>query len=231
MKHNMDIKNFTIIKRDGSKDRFSLDKIMGAICKAFNSVEEPVDLGTVSKVLSHLDVRPDISYEDIQDQVEIALMKEGHYKVSKGFFLYRQDRRHYNPGRPKTKQLCSRMPDEEACRAFTIIQEWCSPYIDNPTQYISCFLLALFSRLGTETPFGKIKYYWEMLCKHIKGLKIPALRTIQNAISLFSSWKSKAKHVLFTAYDNIKYKAWSKLQSMIEKMMPKIEPQLAVSIC
>ncbi len=31
----MEMKNFTITKRDGSKDRFSLDKIMNAILKAF----------------------------------------------------------------------------------------------------------------------------------------------------------------------------------------------------
>ena len=30
----MEIKNFTITKRDGSKDQFSLDKIMNAIVKA-----------------------------------------------------------------------------------------------------------------------------------------------------------------------------------------------------
>ena len=61
----MEIKNFTITKRDGSKDRFSLDKIMSAICKAFESTSEPADLGTVSKILSHLDVREDTSVEDI----------------------------------------------------------------------------------------------------------------------------------------------------------------------
>lgn len=43
------MKNFTITKRDGSKDRFSLDKIMNAILKAFESVNEPTDLGTLSK--------------------------------------------------------------------------------------------------------------------------------------------------------------------------------------
>ncbi|MDE5987113.1 MAG: hypothetical protein K2H16_07555, partial [Prevotella sp.] len=41
----MEIKNFTITKRDGTKASFSLDKIMNAIIKAFNSVNEPVDLG------------------------------------------------------------------------------------------------------------------------------------------------------------------------------------------
>ena len=87
----MEIKNFTITKRDGSKDRFSLDKIMNAIVKAFESVEEPNDLGTISRVLNHLDIHDDITVEEIQNQVEEALMKEGFYRVAKSFILYRQE--------------------------------------------------------------------------------------------------------------------------------------------
>ena len=87
----MEIKNFTITKRDGSKDRFSLDKIMNAIIKAFDSVKEPTDLGTISKILSHLDIHDDIKVEDIQNQVEEALMREGFYKVAKSFILYRKE--------------------------------------------------------------------------------------------------------------------------------------------
>ena len=86
----MEIKNFTITKRDGSKDQFSLDKIMNAIVKAFESVSVPTDLGTISKILSHLDIKDDITVEDIQNQVEEALMREGFYKVAKSFMLYRQ---------------------------------------------------------------------------------------------------------------------------------------------
>ena len=66
----MEIKNFTITKRDGSKDQFSLDKIMNAIVKAFESVQEPADLATVSRILNHLDMHDNITVEDIQNQVE-----------------------------------------------------------------------------------------------------------------------------------------------------------------
>ncbi len=86
----MEIKNFSITKRDGSKDMFSLDKIMNAIIKAFESVNEATDLGVISKIISHLDIHNDIKVEDIQNQVEVALMEEGHYKVAKSFMLYRQ---------------------------------------------------------------------------------------------------------------------------------------------
>ena len=82
--------NFTITKRDGSKDSFSLDKIMNAIVKAFESVEQPADLGVISKIISHLVIKEDIKVEDIQNQVEEALMREGFFKVAKSFMLYRQ---------------------------------------------------------------------------------------------------------------------------------------------
>ncbi len=83
-------KNFTITKRDGSIELFSLDKIMNAIIKAFNSVDETIDLEGMSKILGHLDLHDGIKVEDVQNQVEEALMREGHYRVAKSFMLYRQ---------------------------------------------------------------------------------------------------------------------------------------------
>ena len=84
------MKDFNITKRDGSQDRFSLDKIMNAIIKAFQSVGHDADLGAISKIISHLDIYEGITVEDIQNQVEEALMREGFYKVAKSFMLYRQ---------------------------------------------------------------------------------------------------------------------------------------------
>lgn len=86
----MEITNFTITKRDGMKERFSLDKIMNAIMRAFASVNEQVDLETISKILGHLDMHEGITVEDIQNQMEEALMREGYFKVAKSFMLYRQ---------------------------------------------------------------------------------------------------------------------------------------------
>ncbi len=86
----MELSTFRITKRDGSQDNFSLDKIMNAIAKAFVSVNKPVDLETISKILTHMDIRKDITVEDIQNQVEVALMKEQYFDVAKSFMLYRQ---------------------------------------------------------------------------------------------------------------------------------------------
>ena len=63
---------------------------MNAIIKAFQSVNEPVDLGVISKVLAHLDIHEGIKVEDIQNRVEESLMREGFYKVAKSFIIYRQ---------------------------------------------------------------------------------------------------------------------------------------------
>ena len=86
----MEVKKFTITKRDGTRDEFSLDKIMNAIVKAFEAVEEPFNVSSISRIITHLDIKDDITVEDIQNQVEVALMKEGYYKVAKCFMLYRQ---------------------------------------------------------------------------------------------------------------------------------------------
>ncbi|MBP5535858.1 MAG: anaerobic ribonucleoside-triphosphate reductase, partial [Bacteroidales bacterium] len=86
----METNKFSITKRDGKSERFSLDKIMNAIIKAFNSINAPIDLSALSKILSHLDIHDGITVEEIQNQVEVALMKEGYYAVAKNFMLYRQ---------------------------------------------------------------------------------------------------------------------------------------------
>ncbi len=82
--------NFTITKRDGKKEKFSLDKIKSAILKAFSAVGQPIDNEGLQKVMEHLRFCNGMSVEDIQNQVEVALMAERHFKVAKTFMLYRK---------------------------------------------------------------------------------------------------------------------------------------------
>lgn len=86
----METSLLSITKRDGKSERFSVDKIMNAVVKAFDSVGVTVDLAAISKILSHLDIHNGITVEEIQNQVEVALMKEEFYDVAKSFMLYRQ---------------------------------------------------------------------------------------------------------------------------------------------
>ena len=86
----METNTFTITKRDGQAERFSLDKIMNAVIKAFAATDESIDLGRLSKILARLDIHNGITVEEIQNEVEVALMQEGYYRVAKNFILYRQ---------------------------------------------------------------------------------------------------------------------------------------------
>lgn len=83
--------SLTIVKRDGTEADFSVDKIMASVIKAFKSVGQDVDLTTVSNILKDLTFQENMTVESIQNQVEKALMKNGHYDVAKSFILYRQE--------------------------------------------------------------------------------------------------------------------------------------------
>lgn len=78
-----------IIKRDGKKESFSIDKIKNAINKAFLASGTFATEETLSAILSRLRISNGITVEEIQNQVEVALMAEGYYQVAKNYMIYR----------------------------------------------------------------------------------------------------------------------------------------------
>lgn len=80
-----------IIKRDGKKEAFSLDKIKNAISKAFLSVGSFATQDVITNVLSRVSISDGTNVEEIQNQVEVALMAEHYYSVAKAYMLYRQN--------------------------------------------------------------------------------------------------------------------------------------------
>lgn len=79
-----------IVKRNGSRAVFSIDKIKNAIAKAFLSVGSFASQEVMTAVLSRLNISNGMSVEEVQNQVEMALMAEQYYAVAKSFMLYRQ---------------------------------------------------------------------------------------------------------------------------------------------
>lgn len=79
-----------IIKRDGKKEAFSIEKIKKAISKAFLSVGSFATQEVITNILSRVSITDGTTVEDIQNQVEIALMAERYYAVAKAYMLYRQ---------------------------------------------------------------------------------------------------------------------------------------------
>ena len=86
----MDSSEIYIIKRDGKPEAFSLQKIKNAIAKAFLSVGSFATQEVITTILSRVDIRNGTTVEDIQNQVETALMAEHYYAVAKSYILYRQ---------------------------------------------------------------------------------------------------------------------------------------------
>ncbi|MDY0743265.1 ribonucleoside-diphosphate reductase subunit alpha [Paucibacter sp. R3-3] len=97
---------YQIIRRNGAVVSFEPSKIAVALMKAFlavhgtsgaasASVRETVDQLTENVVRALLRSRPaggTFHIEDIQDQVELGLMRGGHHEVARAYVLYRERR-------------------------------------------------------------------------------------------------------------------------------------------
>ncbi|MBQ7448574.1 MAG: anaerobic ribonucleoside-triphosphate reductase [Paludibacteraceae bacterium] len=78
-----------IIKRDGKTEVFAIEKVKDAVAKAFLASDSFATDEMMTAILGHLRIQNGISVEEVQNQVEVALMREGYYKVAKNFMLYR----------------------------------------------------------------------------------------------------------------------------------------------
>ncbi len=86
----MSHKEIYIVKRDGKRVPFSIKKIENAISKAFLSVGSFATQEDFVAILSRLHISNGMTVEEIQNQVEIALMAEKYFAVAKSYMLYRQ---------------------------------------------------------------------------------------------------------------------------------------------
>ena len=101
-----DTPTLQVIRRNGSRSPFDAGKISVAITKAFVAVEgssatasnriHDAIQGITQQVVGTLRRRSDpnrpIHIEDIQDQVELALMRSGEHKIARAYVLYREER-------------------------------------------------------------------------------------------------------------------------------------------
>lgn len=81
-----------VIKRDKKVEPFDVNKIDAAITKAFNAVNEPIDSDILQDIKDELYINNIVSVEELQDQLEKALMACNYYDVAKAFILYRRKR-------------------------------------------------------------------------------------------------------------------------------------------
>jgi len=100
------LQQYQIIRRNGAVVPFEPNKIAVALMKAFlavhgaqgaasASVREDVELLTQNVVRALMRSRPGggtFHIEDVQDQVELGLMRSGHHEVARAYVLYRERR-------------------------------------------------------------------------------------------------------------------------------------------
>ncbi len=115
--------NYQIIRRNGAVVAFEPSKIAVAMMKAFlavhgtqgaasASVRETVDSLTEAVVRGLLRSRPNggtFHIEDIQDQVELALMRGGHHEIARAYVLYRE-RRSQERAKQAAEQQAAALP-------------------------------------------------------------------------------------------------------------------------
>jgi ribonucleoside-diphosphate reductase alpha chain len=97
---------YRVIRRNGAVTPFDATKITVALTKAFLATEGSVAAGSrrvhdvveelAGQVFAALTRRADsgrtFHIEEIQDQVELALMRSEHHKVARAYVLYREER-------------------------------------------------------------------------------------------------------------------------------------------
>jgi len=120
--------SLSVVRRDGSITPFKSDKIANAVRKAFlaqtdvrnsQNIDKSVDLltETITAALTRRIANGDmIHIEDIQDQVELALMRGEHHKVARAYVLYREQRAKQ---RYKTAQLKEQVGAKVSTMAVT----------------------------------------------------------------------------------------------------------------
>ncbi len=116
---------FQVIKRDGSEAKFCLDKISGALIKAFEATQMQYDQDIID--LLTLRVTADIQgkmkdgsvhVEDIQDSAEKVLEQAGYTDTAKAFILYRKQRE-------KMRNMKSTILDyKEVVDSYVKVEDW-----------------------------------------------------------------------------------------------------------
>ena len=87
-----------IVKRDGRRKKFSITKIQNAITAAFNESGENYTVETIDALVDAVVEKLNASgaktakVEDVQNEIETAIMTAGFTKTAKQFILYREER-------------------------------------------------------------------------------------------------------------------------------------------
>ncbi|ADE13827.1 Ribonucleoside-diphosphate reductase [Nitrosococcus halophilus Nc 4] len=153
---------YRVIRRNGKVTGFDPSKIAVAMTKAFLAVEggsaatskrihqtvEALTAQVVEACTRRLETGGTVHIEDIQDQVELALMRGGYHKIARAYVLYREERtRERAQAAAKTKKKAAEPPLQmtladgrvvplDKARLTRIIEEACQALPETQPQTI-----------------------------------------------------------------------------------------------
>lgn len=116
---------FRVIKRDGSEVELNLEKISGAIVKAFDATQVQYNQAIVDLLTLHVTAdmqgkvkEGKVQVEEIQDSVEKVLEQAGYAEAAKAFILYRKQRE-------KMRNMKSTILDyKEVVNSYVKSEDW-----------------------------------------------------------------------------------------------------------
>jgi len=122
--------HYQVIRRNGQLTDFDASKIQVAITKAFLAVEgsHAADSHRIRDIATQLseqicdglfrrlDDGGTVHIEDIQDQVELALMRNGHHKTARAYMLYREEH-------TRQRQISEPVDDQEQQTLLVVLSD------------------------------------------------------------------------------------------------------------
>ena len=155
---------YRVIRRNGKVTSFDRAKIQVAVTKAFLAIEGGTAAAStrIHETVDHMTDRVEraitrgmsgggtIHIEDIQDQVELALMRTGEHKVARAYVLYREERSRKRAEEASHKSTSARTSRTELSitrrdgtthpldegRLYHVVKEACSGLADTDAELI-----------------------------------------------------------------------------------------------
>ena len=159
-----------VMKRNGKVVAFDREKIKVAIMKAFLAVEgssaaastrihdqvEQLTDDVVSVFERRMPSGGSLHIEDIQDQVELQLMRNEHQQVARSYVLYREERKNQRNEeqlkRETTSQKSEESSNNEVCEGFEgKVHKACEGLVDvNPEELIEAIKATAYEGISEE---------------------------------------------------------------------------------
>ncbi len=137
----------TVVKRDGRVVGYNEEKIKAAIRKAMLATESGEDEGLINKIATRIGIRGDerMTVEEIQDLVELELMKSSRKEVARRYIAYRDQRSRARKAKTRdmfveiietknneiTRENANMNTDSPAGMMMKFASETTKPYVDD----------------------------------------------------------------------------------------------------